>query len=73
MCDDGCYLLISLQSSAIGHLDEQYRFHQFSITVNLIPSQSLKKAGPLIQIEPEEYIIGSLDDPDRIKDKDMYE
>ena len=29
ICDEGCYLLISLKSSAIGNLDEQYRFHIF--------------------------------------------
>ena len=65
--------MISLQSSATGNFDEQYRFHQFSITVSLIPDQRLKTTGPLIQIEPEEYIIGSLDDSDRIKNGDMYE
>ena len=73
ICDDGCYLLISLQSSAIGNLDEQYRFHLFSITVELIPDGELKKNGPIIQIEPEEYIIGSFNDSERIKNKDMYE
>ena len=72
-CDDGCYLLISIESSVKGKLDEQYRFHIFSITVELIPNGKLKTDGPIIQIEPEEYITGSFNDSKRIKNKDMYE
>ena len=72
-CDDGCYLLISIESSVKGKLDEQFRFHIFSITVDLIPNGKLKQDGPIIQIEPEEYITGSFNDSKRIKNKDMYE
>ena len=70
-CDNGCYLLLSLRSSAIGHLDSQYRFHQLSITVGLTPSVSGNE--PIIQIDPEEYVVGSLTNREKIKNKKMYE
>ena len=72
-CDEGCYLLISLQSSAIGKFNEQFRFFDFAMTVSIIPDKELKKNGPIIKIEPEEYIVGSLTDSEKIKNKDMYE
>ena len=71
-CKNGCYLLISLQSSAKGKLDEEYRFHQFSITISLISSRDSRKV-QVISIEPEEYVIGSLADNDKIIKKEMFE
>ena len=71
-CKNGCYLLISLQSSAKGKLDEEYRFHQFSITISLISSRDSKKV-QIISIEPEEYVIGSLADKEKINKKEMFE
>ena len=70
-CDDGCYLLISLKSSCIGKLDDQYRMHQLSITVGLTPSVIGNE--PIIQIEPEEYVVGSLTNREKIQDSKMYE
>ena len=67
-CEDGCYLLISLTPSAKGKLDEQYRFHPLSITVALTNGDS-----PIIKIEPDYFIVGSLANKDKIKKKDMYE
>ena len=72
-CENGCYLLISIQPSVKSELNEQYRFYQFSISVGLTPSGYLKEIGPLIEIEPEEYIVGSLLSEEKIKIKDMYE
>ena len=72
-CDEGCYLLISLQPSAVGKFDEQFRFFEFAMTVSIIPDKELKKNGPIIKIEPEEYVIGSLTNSEKIKNKDMYE
>ena len=72
-CNPGCYLLISIQPSTTGNLDENYRFHQFSITVSLTPESDLKINGPIIQIEPEQYIVGSFNDAIKIDKKDMYE
>ena len=72
-CRLGCYLLISIKSSTTGNLDENYRFHQFSITVSLTPEGKLKDNGPIIEIEPEQYIVGSFNDENKIKTKDMYE
>ena len=42
-CEYGCYLLISIEPSVKGDLDEQYRFYLFSITISLTPSGLLKK------------------------------
>ena len=72
-CSDGCYLLISLRSSATGNFEQQFRFHQFSITVSTTSAQELKKNGPIIEIKPEEYVIGSLSNIEKINSKDMYE
>ena len=43
----------------------------FSITVELIPYSlwRIKKDEPIIQIKPEEYIIGSFNDSEKIKKK----
>ena len=67
-CEGGCYLLISLQTSATGKLDDQYRFHPLSVTVVLTSG-----SGPVIKIDPEDFIVGSLSNKDKIKRKDMYE
>ena len=72
-CLNGCYLLITIEPSVRGDLDENYRFFQFSISVGLTPSGTLKQIAPLIEIEPEEYIVGSLLSEEKIKSKDMYE
>ena len=72
-CEKGCYLLMSIVSSTTGSLDENFRSFQISIIVNLIPQGYLSKNGPIIQVEPEQYIIGSLNDTERMKNKDMYE
>ena len=72
-CENGCYLLITLKPSVEGKLDEQYRFYPFSITVSLTPNGNLKQIGSIIQIEPEEYVVGSLSKNEKIKNKDMYE
>ena len=73
-CGNGCYLLMSIISSTTGSLDENFRSFQLSITVNLIPQGKLSENGPIIQIEPEQYIIGSLTNKNnRMGQKDMYE
>ena len=72
-CENGCYLLIYLQPSVGGNLNEQYRFYPFSITVSLTPNGNLKEIGSIIQIEPEEYVVGSLSKKEKIKNKEMYE
>ena len=71
-CENGCYLLISLKSSAIGKLNEQYRFHPLTITVGLTPSSS-GGVEPLITLDPEQYVVGSLTNREKIKNKKMYE
>ena len=73
LCENGCYLLISIESSTTGSLDENFRAFQLSITVNLIPKGDLRDNGPIIQIQPEQYIIGSLTDGKRMENQDMYE
>ena len=73
-CDNGCYLLMSIQSSTAGSVDDNFRSFQFSIIVNLIPNNGdLEKNGTIVQIQPEQYIVGSLTDKDKIKNKAMYE
>ena len=72
-CKDGCYLLLSIESSDSGSLSENFRSFQLSITVNLVPQKDLKDNGPIIQIQPEQYIVGSLTDKEKMKNNDMYE
>ena len=72
-CEYGCYLLISIEPSVKGDLDEQYRFYLFSITISLTPSGLLKQVGPILDIDPEEYVVGTLSTLEKAKAKDMYE
>ena len=43
------------------------------MTVSIIPDKELKKNGLIIKIEPEKYIVGSLTNSEKIKNKDKYE
>ena len=72
-CEKGCYLLLSIETSTTGPFNENFRTHQLSITVNLIPKTDLKENGPIIKIQPEQYIIGSLTDDIKTEDNEMYE
>ena len=72
-CINGCYLLISIESSTIGSLNENFRSFELTTTINLIPQGNLTENGPIIQIQPEQYIVGSLTDEKKMKKKDMYE
>ena len=73
-CENGCYLLISIESSTGGSVNDNFRSFQLSIIVNLIPSNGdLKNNGTIVQIQPEQYIIGSLTDKEKINSKEMYE
>ena len=72
-CEKGCYLLIAIKSSVKGHLEGEFKNFLFSTIVSLTQSGSLKEKGTIIEIEPEEYVIGSLSNKDKINNKDMYE
>ena len=72
-CGNGCYLLISIQSSVKGKLDEEYRYHKFTITVSLTGKGLLQDTGDIIQIQPEQYVVGALSNEPKIENKDMYE
>ena len=73
LCDKGCYLFIAIEPSVKGDLDEEYRFYQFSISISLTPSGSLKQIGPILDIDPEEYVVGTLSIFEKAMNKDMYE
>ena len=72
-CGNGCYLLIAIQSSVKGKMEEEYKHLLFSILVSLTQSENLREKGTIIEIEPEKYVIGSLSNQDKMKNKDMYE
>ena len=74
ICENGCYLLMSILTSTTGSVSDNFRSFQLSIIVNLLPSTGeLKNNGTIIQIQPEQYIVGSLTDKDKMSKEDMYE
>ena len=65
-CEDGCYLLLSLQNSIISQefysLNFDYREHPFNILINSYTNntQYLYESIPIIKIPLNEYIIGNI-------------
>ena len=47
-CENGCYLLISIQSSVKGAMEEEFKNLLFSIIVSLTQTGSLKEKGTII-------------------------
>ena len=74
-CEDGCYILISINSSMINQKESENMFYPFTISVRLNPSSNgiLQSIGKKIEILPDEYVIGFLDNDEKIRNKDMYE
>lgn len=74
-CAGGCYILISINSSMVNKQESENMFYPFTISIRLNPSpgNELKKVGQKIEILPDEYIIGFLDNEDKMKNNDMYE
>ena len=52
---------------------KQFKSPQLTKITNLTPNQDLKKDLPIIEIDPEEYVIDSLNDNEKIKNEIMYE
>ena len=73
ICTNGCYLLLSIIPSVVSSYHNFIQFYQFTITVSLTPSGTLALTSPIIEMSPEEYVIGSLDIKEKIKAHDMYE
>ena len=73
MCENGCYLLITLFNSVVTTYTEESRFYPLTLTVHVDKVGEELVEGRSIQIEPEQYIIGSLNDYDRITEKKMYD
>ena len=64
-CIRGCYLLISLRSSMITEIKEDYRPIPFTIIIHSRNNNNI----PLIQINTDEYVIGNVDN----NHNDIYE
>ena len=60
-CRGGCYILIYLRSTVEGSLKDGYRFSPFTISVTVNSKGDLQKTGEIVEIHPEEYVIGCLD------------
>ena len=61
ICKGGCYILISLRANVEGSLKDGYRFFPFTISVTVNSKGDLQKTGEIVEIHPEEYVIGFLD------------
>lgn len=62
ICQDGCYLLLSLKTSIVSEIDpfpNDFREHPFSIIIHTRSSNEIKDI-PIINIPLAEYIIGNL-------------
>ena len=69
-CEHGCYILISIKSSVIKFFNDDREFQYFTLLADFSPATYKTKVNSAkrIEIEPEEYIIGSLykrDDPNK--------
>ena len=60
MCDNGCFLLISVVSSVIQSGTREVEFSPFSILIDFGPETYLYLGGNKVEILPDEFIIGSL-------------
>ena len=74
-CVDGCYILITINSSMINQQESENIFYPFTISIRVNPNSNgiLHNIGKIIEILPDEYIIGFLDNDEKIQKKDMYE
>ena len=74
-CEEGCYILITINSSMINQQESENIFYPFTISIRVNPNSNdnLHNIGKIIEILPDEYIIGFLDNDEKIKKKDMYE
>ena len=72
---NGCYILISINSSMINQKESENMFYPFTISIRLNPNSNgiLQSIAKKIEILPDEYIIGFLDNDEKIRNKDMYE
>jgi hypothetical protein len=60
-CKGGCYILIYLRSTVEGSLKDGYRFYPFTISVTVNSKGDLQKTGEIVEIHPDEYVIGCID------------
>ena len=60
-CKTGCYILIYLRSTVEGSLKDGFRFFPFTISVTVNSKGDLQKTGEIVEIHPDEYVIGCLD------------
>ena len=69
-CEHGCYILITIKSSVIKFFNDDREFQYFTLLADFSPATYKTKTNSAkrIEIDPEEYIIGSLykrDDPNK--------
>ena len=72
-CIEGCYILITLQISQIGHYVENDKFFLFSILTRIFPSNKAYTDIPKIIIQVDEYVIGSVDKSENERINDFYQ
>ena len=60
-CDEGCYLLMSIQISQIGEIVEDNKFYPFSILARIIPNKTPINEIPKVTIQVDEFIIGNVE------------
>ena len=72
-CEKGCYILITLQNSVISSYTDEARLYHLTLTIHVDKVGEDYVTGRSIEIAPEQYIIGSFNDFDRLTEKKMYD
>ena len=74
-CGDGCYILISIKTSVYkeGMDDSEYQY--FTLLADFTPKnyEEKRQLPKLIQLVPEEYVIGSLFKKDKVDNNKLFE
>lgn len=60
-CNEGCYILISIQIAQIGEYIEDNKFYRFSILTRITPSNRAYTDIPKVVLQVDEFIIGNID------------
>ena len=60
-CNEGCYLLVTIQLAQTDTYIEDYRFFPFSIITRVTPANRAYTDIPKVVIQCDEYIVGNVD------------
>ena len=74
-CEHGCYILISIKTSVFKDYTDDHEFQYFTLLADFSPAtyKAKRDLPKKIEIDPEEYIIGSLYKKDDPNHEGIYE